>query len=148
MSFSTTTISKSIASCSKRDNRRCGESLLTYRQARSTAKSYRRFAVAVHAHSVQLEHSGGLTVLEVPQDESILSVAIDAGLDVPHDCKLGVCMNCAARLVSGEVDQSAGMLSDDVKEKGYVLLCCALPKGDVEIKVIEEEELLAEVMQS
>jgi ferredoxin len=32
-------------------------------------------------------------------------------LDVPHDCKLGVCMTCPARLVAGEVDQSDGMLS-------------------------------------
>jgi ferredoxin len=147
MSSSILSVSSSIA-CAKLDYRRGGGSRLTCRQARLIAKSNRRFAVAVYAHTVQLEHSGGFTTLEVPQDESILSVAIDAGLDVPHDCKLGVCMNCAARLVSGEVDQSAGMLSDDVKEKGYVLLCCALPKGDVEIKVIEEEELLAEVMQS
>lgn len=111
-------------------------------------RPFGRKAVVIHAYSVQLEHSGGITTLEVPQGESILSVAVDAGLDVPHDCKLGVCMNCAARLVSGQVDQSAGMLSDDVKEKGYVLLCCALPQGDVEVKVIEEEELLAEVMQT
>jgi hypothetical protein len=48
--------------------------------------------------------------------------------------------------VSGEVDQSATMLSDEVKDKGYVLLCCAVPKGDLAVKVIEEEELLREVM--
>ncbi len=107
-----------------------------------------RKAIAVQAYTVQLEHSGGITTLDVPDGESILSVALEAGLGVPHDCKLGVCMNCAARLVGGQVDQSAGMLSDDVKEKGYVLLCCALPQSDVEVKVIEEEELLAEVMQT
>jgi hypothetical protein len=38
------------------------------------------------------------------------------------------------------------MLSDDVKEKGYVLLCCAEPQSDVVVKVIPEEELLQEVM--
>jgi hypothetical protein len=39
------------------------------------------------------------------------------------------------------------MLSDDVKAKGYVLLCIALPQGgDVSVRVVEEEELLAEVM--
>jgi ferredoxin len=58
-------------------------------------------------------------------------------------------MRCSAKLVSGQVDQSAGMLSDDVKDKGYVLLCCALPEGDgVKVQVIEEEELLSEVFSS
>ena len=48
--------------------------------------------------------------------------------------------------VSGKVDQSATMLSDEVREKGYVLLCCAQPRSDLAVKVIEEEELLREVM--
>jgi ferredoxin len=101
------------------------------------------------AYKVNLEtKDGSMAELEVPEGESILSVAIDQGLDLPHDCKLGVCMNCAARLVSGEVDQSAGMLRDDVQEKGYTLLCIAIPQTDVDVKVIEEEELLAEVMDA
>ena len=101
------------------------------------------------AYKVNLEtKDGSMAELEVPEGESILSVAIEQGLDLPHDCKLGVCMNCAARLVSGEVDQSAGMLRDDVQEKGYTLLCIAIPQTDVEVKVIEEEELLAEVMDA
>jgi ferredoxin len=85
-------------------------------------------------------------VLDVPDDESILNVALDSGIDVPHDCKMGVCMNCAAKLESGTVDQSAGMLSNDVKEKGYVLLCCALAQSDISVRVIPEEELMDEVM--
>jgi ferredoxin len=28
-----------------------------------------------------------------------------SGLDLPHDCKLGVCMTCPAKLVSGKVGQ-------------------------------------------
>lgn len=103
----------------------------------------------VQAVSVQFAQDGKTTTLEVPPGENILSVAIDAGMDVPHDCKLGVCMNCAARLVSGTVDQSAGMLSDDVKDKGYVLLCIAIPESeDVSVEVIEEEELLEAVMDN
>eukprot|EP00889_Picochlorum_renovo_P003933 jgi/Picre1/30963/NNA_006322.t1 len=74
--------------------------------------------------SLQMQN-GDVTTLDVPEGESILSVALDQGLDMPHDCKLGVCMNCAAKITSGEVDQSAGMLRDDVQEKGYA--CCAFP---------------------
>lgn len=36
------------------------------------------------------------------------------------------------------MDQSAGMLSEDVQEKGYCLLCVAMPQTDCDIQVIEE----------
>ena len=47
-----------------------------------------------------------------------------------------------AAKVSGTVDQSTGMLSQDVQEKGYALLCCAFPKSDLKINVIADDELL------
>lgn len=31
------------------------------------------------------------------------------------------------------------MLSDDVKEMGFVLLCCSLPMGDCEVRTVDEE---------
>ena len=40
--------------------------------------------------------------------------------------------------ISGEVDQSAGMLDEEAKEKGYALMCVAEPQSDCRIKVIEE----------
>lgn len=108
----------------------------------------RTYTCTTLAHRVELTHSAGKSVLEVPDDESILDVALDNGIEVPHDCKMGVCMNCAAKLVNGSVDQGAGMLSDEVKEKGYVLLCCAKPLGDLAIRVIPEEELMDQVMMN
>jgi len=43
---------------------------------------------------------------QVGEDQNILEVALESGIEnLPHDCKLGVCMNCAARLTSGELDQ-------------------------------------------
>ena len=59
----------------------------------------RASSVAVRAYKVELKHKGSVQVLEVPEGESILSVALDKGLDLPHDCKLGVCMTCPAKLV-------------------------------------------------
>ncbi|CAD6213888.1 unnamed protein product [Miscanthus lutarioriparius] len=53
------------------------------------------------AYKVTIEHGGESRVVEVEKDETILSRALDEGLDVPHDCKLGVCMTCPARLVPG-----------------------------------------------
>lgn len=103
----------------------------------------RPLTVPVRAYRVVVQHEGRTTELEVEPDETILSKAIDSGLEVPHDCKLGVCMTCPARLVSGSVDQSDGMLSDDVVEGGYALLCAAYPRSDCVIKTIPEEELLS-----
>ncbi|KAJ1294318.1 hypothetical protein BS78_01G137400 [Paspalum vaginatum] len=94
------------------------------------------------AYKVTIEHGGESRVVEVEEDETILSRALDEGLEVPHDCKLGVCMTCPARLVSGVVDQSDGMLSDDVVAQGYALLCAAYPRSDCTIRVIPEDELL------
>ncbi|GLI60189.1 hypothetical protein VaNZ11_002255 [Volvox africanus] len=93
-------------------------------------------------YKIEIEHDGKKIELAVPEGESILSVALDKGIDLPHDCKLGVCMTCPAKLVSGKVDQSGSMLSDDVAEKGYTLLCVATPKSDCKILTISEDELL------
>ena len=43
--------------------------------------------------------------------------------------------------ISGDVDQSAGMLDDEAKEKGYALMCVAEPQSDCRIRVIEEVSL-------
>ncbi|RDX72016.1 hypothetical protein CR513_48556, partial [Mucuna pruriens] len=76
-------------------------------------------ALTVRSYKVVIEHEGQSTELEVEPDETILSKALDSGLPVPHDCRLGVCMTCPARLISGSVDQSEGMLSDDVVDRVY-----------------------------
>ncbi|XP_057761623.1 ferredoxin C 1, chloroplastic [Arachis stenosperma] len=102
-----------------------------------------RSSFIVRSYKVLIEHQGQSTHLEVEPDETILSKAIDSGLDVPHDCKLGVCMTCPARLLSGSVDQSDGMLSDDVVDRGYALLCAAYPRSDCHIRIIPEDELLS-----
>lgn len=99
-------------------------------------------AAPPRAHRVTIEHGGESRVVEMEEDENILERALEEGLDVPHDCKLGVCMTCPARLVSGKVDQSDGMLSDDVVAQGYALLCAAYPRSDCTIRVIPEDELL------
>ncbi|XP_057783247.1 ferredoxin C 1, chloroplastic [Salvia miltiorrhiza] len=102
-----------------------------------------RHSGRLSAYKVVIEQGDKLTELEIDEDETILSRALDMGLDVPHDCKLGVCMTCPAKLVSGKVDQSEGMLSDDVIERGYALTCAAYPRSDCHIKIIPEEELLS-----
>ena len=45
---------------------------------------------------------------------------------------------CLFRQISGEVDQSAGMLDEGAREKGYALLCVAEPKSDCKVQTITE----------
>lgn len=53
------------------------------------------------AAQVTLTHDGKTVTLDVPEDKSILEAAMDKGIELPHDCKLGVCMTCPAKLVRG-----------------------------------------------
>lgn len=60
------------------------------------------------------QHEGTSTVLEVDENTTILEAALDNDIDLPHDCKLGVCLTCPSKVVSGDVDQSDGTLEDSV----------------------------------
>jgi 2Fe-2S type ferredoxin len=120
-------------------------SLATSRSSYSNRN--RRLSVSVHAYSVTVQSLDGVsTVVDVPEGEYILAAALDAGLDMSHDCTMGTCCRCSARLLAGEVDMSAGMIDADVAARGYTLLCIATPKSDVVVQCIDEEELLKEVL--
>ena len=91
---------------------------------------------------VTIKHEGKETELEVSENTSILEAALEANIDLPHDCDLGVCLTCPAFIESGECDQSGGTLDDSVAEKGYALTCQSFPRSDVVIRSIEEDELV------
>lgn len=95
------------------------------------------------SYKVTIEHEGSVQTLDVAPDETILERALEEGLSVPHDCKLGTCMTCPAHLLAGAVDQSEGILSDDVIAHGYAFLCASYPRSDCRIRTIPEDELLS-----
>ena len=71
-----------------------------------------------------------------PEDQDIVSAAKANGIDLPNSCCSGVCTSCASMLISGSVDQEDAMgLNDDLKEKGFALLCVAYPKSYLHIIV-------------
>ncbi|MGH2414766.1 MAG: 2Fe-2S iron-sulfur cluster-binding protein [Microcystaceae cyanobacterium] len=91
-------------------------------------------------HTVEIIHQGKTYTLQVPENETILSVADAAQFGFPSSCHAGVCTTCVAQILSGSVDQSDGMgVSPELQKKGYVLLCVAYPRSDLKIETEKEE---------
>ncbi len=68
-------------------------------------------------------------VLRVPFDgESILDVALAAGIDAPFACKAGVCCTCRAQVLEGRVKMDANFtLEQHEVNRGFVLTCQSHP---------------------
>ncbi|WP_414529468.1 2Fe-2S iron-sulfur cluster-binding protein [Nodularia chucula] len=93
-----------------------------------------------NTYTVEINHQGKIHTLQVPENETILSVAEAAGLDLPSSCNAGVCTTCAGQITQGTVDQAEGMgVSLELQKQGYALLCVAYPRSDLKIDTEKEE---------
>ena len=75
--------------------------------------------------------------LHVGAAENILTVALAAGLPLPHSCRGGRCASCKATLMSGQISYPGGQLPPGIvaaeAARGEVLLCQAQPRSDLRI---------------
>ena len=76
-----------------------------------------------------------------PEDQDIITAAKANGIDLPSSCCTGLCTSCASIVIDGAVEQEDAMgLNDDLKEKGFALLCVAYPKSDLHIIIGDKVE--------
>jgi len=77
---------------------------------------------------VELKRSG--LKLAVPAGKSILQVLLDAGIDVPHSCDMGICGTCETRVLEGTPDHRDSLLSDTERaESKTMMICCSGAKS-------------------
>ncbi|HEY9889217.1 MAG TPA: 2Fe-2S iron-sulfur cluster-binding protein [Candidatus Obscuribacterales bacterium] len=90
--------------------------------------------------TVEINHQGTVTTLQVPDDQTILLAAQGAGLDLPYSCSAGVCTTCAALVTEGTVEQTDGMgVGPDLQAEGYALLCVAYPRSNIKLETEKED---------
>ena len=85
--------------------------------------------------TITIANHGGAR-FEVDPRRPLLNTLEAQGVSLPYGCKYGGCITCAAKLLSGEVNQAAATaLNNRQLNDGYILLCVARPLGDCTLDV-------------
>jgi len=80
--------------------------------------------------SVKFQRSGKLA--ELPAELSVLEAAEDCGVEIPFECRSGICGQCKTKLVAGKVTMEVqDALTAGDRAKGLILACQARSMKDV-----------------
>ncbi len=78
----------------------------------------------------------------VENNDYILQEFEKKGFKLPFSCRNGCCTCCAVKIISGKVDQREAIgISQDLKDKGYALLCVAKAIEDLEVETTYYDEV-------
>ena len=91
---------------------------------------------------IKNKETGKLYQQEVSSDQYILKEFEKIGLKLPFSCRNGCCTSCAVKIVSGKLKQPEAMgISQDLKAKGYALICVAKAIEDLELETTYYDEV-------
>jgi benzoate/toluate 1,2-dioxygenase reductase component len=96
------------------------------------------------AHSIALNFEDGVTrFIECRPDETIADASYRVGINIPLNCRDGVCGTCKCRIEAGECDRGS-FLEDALTEKeaaeGLALTCQTRPKTDLVVAAAASSE--------
>ena len=75
-------------------------------------------------------------IFQVEANRPLLDSLRDQGVDLPYGCKYGGCITCAAKLISGKVDQRRQVaLNNRQISDGYIIPCVARPISDCTLQI-------------
>src|SRR5690606_3292617 len=60
----------------------------------------------------------------VPPDRSILEALLDEGVDVPNDCRDGICGSCETEVLDGEAEHRDYVLTEKERREGGTMMVC------------------------
>lgn len=70
--------------------------------------------------------------IEIPSDQSILSVLKGKGFDVHYGCSSGLCGSCITDVLEGEIEHRDNVLNDEERADGDCMcICVSRAKSDV-----------------
>lgn len=99
-----------------------------------TAKAEPADVDGERTHEVTFERQG--VVVAVPRRLTLLEAAESSGVDVPFECRSGICGQCKIKVLEGEVTMNVEEgLSTSEKLEGLVLACQARARNDVVVDV-------------
>ncbi|NIF29952.1 oxidoreductase [Pantoea sp. Tr-811] len=77
---------------------------------------------ALDSYSVELSKSG--KTLQVEPGLNLLDVLLEAGCDIDHSCREGVCGSCETRVLEGDIDHRDGVLTKAERAANGSMMVC------------------------
>jgi ferredoxin len=97
----------------------------------------RPFPITVH-----WRQTGRVIRHEVPEGDYILRSFELQGDPLPFSCRQGCCTACAVRVLAGQIDHREALgLSQELRRRGYGLLCVARAIAPLEVETQDEDEV-------
>ena len=92
--------------------------------------------------TIRNKETGKIYQENISNQEYILKEFEKKGLRLPFSCRNGCCTSCAVKIISGKLEQPEAMgVSQDLKDKGYALLCVAKVIEDIEVETTYYDEV-------